>query len=126
MDSFVHMVEILGANLSFAKNLNFQNYLMSSTTNDTGISKLLKKINKIVYDNSITQALLVSMEVRLKNLEDVKVEDNNQDKSNNKSSSYLPPFILDGPKGYINYLKNAFRMDLEERFTHLQFIQSLR
>jgi hypothetical protein len=95
MDSFVHMVEILGANLSFAKNLNFQNYLMSSTTNDTGISKLLKKINKIVYDNSITQALLVSMEVRLKNLEDVKVEDNNQDKSNNKSSSYLPPFILE-------------------------------
>jgi hypothetical protein len=66
------------------------------------------------------------MEERLKNLEDVKVEDNNQDKSNNKSSSYLPPFILDGPKGHKNYLINAFRMDLDERFSHLPFIQSLR
>jgi hypothetical protein len=108
------------------KNLNFQNYLMSSTTNDTSISKLLKKINKITYDNSITQALLVSIEGRLKNLEDVKAEDNNQDKSNNKSSSYLPPFILEGPKGYKDYLINEFRMELEERFSHLPFIQSLR
>jgi hypothetical protein len=97
---------------------------MSSTSND--ISKVLKQFKNMEQDLSVSKALLVSMEERIKHLEDGKTNDSNQENSNYKSSSFLPPFLLDGPKGYKNYLNNFFRNELEGKFSHLPFIQSLR
>jgi hypothetical protein len=90
---------------------------MSSTSND--ITKLFKQNEKLSKDLSLATSLIVSMEKRL-----VILEEGIGEKGENNSS--FPPFILNGDKGYKEYLQTKFRQELENRFSHLEHIQPMR
>jgi hypothetical protein len=102
--------------------------MASTTTNDISnlfvdVSKLVKQNKKLEKDFSIATTLLVSMEKRLKNLEDGKEV---RGENRNVSNSSIPPFILNGTQGYKHYLTTTFRMDLRDKFSHLEYIQPMR
>jgi uncharacterized protein YaaN involved in tellurite resistance len=88
------------------------------------VSKLVKQNKKLEKDFSILTTLIVSLEKRMKNLEDGKeVGGVNRNVVSNNS---VPPFILNGPQGYKEYLTTTFRMDLRDKFSHLEYIQPMR
>jgi hypothetical protein len=95
---------------------NSKKSIMSSTTND--ISKLFKQQEKMAKELSLAKDLIVGLEKRI-----VALEEGNGENLNNSS---FPPFILDGPDGYLHYLTTTFRNELEEKFSYLEHIQPMR
>jgi hypothetical protein len=104
--------------------------MASTTTKDISnlcmdVTKLVKQNKKMEKDFSVVTSLLVSMEKRMKNLEDGKEVGGDNRNVSNKNSS-VPPFILNGPQGYKIYLTTTFRMNLTDKFSHLEYIQQMR
>jgi hypothetical protein len=94
---------------------------MSSTSND--FAKVFKQMEKLSKELSLATGLIVSMQNRLDLLEEGGKNNGEKGKNNNNS---FPPFVLNGPKGYKEYLQKKFRQELDDRFSSLQYIQPMR
>jgi hypothetical protein len=111
--------------------LKIQKFIMASTTTKDisnlcmDVNKLIKQNKKLEKDFSVVSSLLVSMEKRMKHLEDGKEVGGDNRNVSNKNSS-VPPFILNGTQGYKSYLTTTFRMNLRDKFSHLEYIQQMR